>query len=420
MVLKAGAAKAVITPPVNNRLAGYRGRTGKSIGILDDLFARALVLDNGENSTALAVCDLIGVWKDMVSEVRKNVSESTNIPFENVTVTAIHTHTGPDSHLTGADWMSSVSKIVSGTIIAAWNKLKEARIGLGRGESEVGVNRRNPRSPSGPYQLYSWPEGPMDKEVQVLRVEDKNGNLISAIINYQCHPVAMGPRMLQISRDFVGYALDVIEEVKGSGVIPIFLQGTCGNINPRYIWNEPDAPEPLPSPSWPFEKEDLIVKETERLGNMLGGETLRVLESITSFVSEARIKSARKSTTLPFREDLPEMALKRRRGLYERIMSGEKEIPVEVQALALDDVAIIGIPGEVFLEYGLDIKRKSPYEYTFVSELTNQESVGYVVTPESMKEGGYEPKTAVCAPEAGEELVKTSIALLKELHGQIQ
>jgi len=110
--------------------------------------------------------------------------------------------------------------------------------------------------------------------------------------------------------------------------------------------------------------------------------------------------------------------LKRRPEIRQKMMSGENDINVDIQALSFGDVTIVGIPGEVYLEYGLEIKKRSPYKHTFVSELANQESIGYIPTPEAFKEGGYEPTSALCTPEAGQKLVKVSISLLGRLHSQ--
>lgn len=88
---------------------------------------------------------------------------------------------------------------------------------------------------------------------------------------------------------------------------------------------------------------------------------------------------------------------------------------VEVQVLALgDDVAWVGLPGEVFVELGLAIKRRSPFPHTFVVELAN-ECIGYIPDRRSYAEGNYEPESSRCAAGSGERLVEASVALLSRL-----
>ena len=238
-ILKAGLAKVVITPPVGVQLSGYVDRTQPSIGILDDLYAKALVLDDGKERLALVVCDLIGLGKGVVNDARRRIRELTHIKEKNIMITSVHTHTGPDLRFVGEAYIENLKSQLAGAVYAACNDMREANIGVARGQCLVGSNRRNPDSPYGPYFLYSWPEGPMDPTVLVLRIEDASGRIMGALVNYSCHPVTLGPRELRISRDYPGYALKVLENAWGRDIVAIFMNGCCGNINPRWIWDRP-------------------------------------------------------------------------------------------------------------------------------------------------------------------------------------
>ena len=94
--LKAGMAKAVITPPVGTQLSGYSGRTDPSTGVLDNLYAKALVFDDGNERLALVVCDVIGFGIDMVNEMRDIIQKRSGIKPDNTMITCTHTHTGPN------------------------------------------------------------------------------------------------------------------------------------------------------------------------------------------------------------------------------------------------------------------------------------------------------------------------------------
>jgi hypothetical protein len=92
-----------------------------------------------------------------------------------------------------------------------------------------------------------------------------------------------------------------------------------------------------------------------------------------------------------------------------------KPLPVEVQVVALgNDVAWVSLPGEIFVELGLAIKKDSPYPLTMIAELANG-SIGYVPTRQAYQQGNYEVISARCAAGSGEMLVETAIKLLKSL-----
>jgi len=418
--LKAGMAKAVITPPVGVRLCGYAARTQPSIGVLDELYAKALVLDDEEKRLALVVCDLLWVGKELVNDIRKRIRKQADIKEENVMITAIHTHCGPDLEHTDEPYIENLKSQVTGAVSAACNHMKNARIGFASGECYVGMNRRNPKSPSRPYFLYNWPQGSVDPTVTVARIEDETRHVVGVLVNYACHPVTLGPNELNISRDYPGHALRVLEDVFGEDIIAMFVNGCCGNINPAWIFDQPNVSPPPPR-VFPESLEERL-KETRRLGQILGGEALKALQSITDLSSEANLKIKQSNVKLPIRKDVPENILKWIKSTkvgepdyenHQHILKGE-DLVTEIQAIRLNNTAILGLTGEVFVEYQLEIRRKSPLKYTFVSELAN-DSIGYVPTANAYREGGYEPTTTVLERDAGTKLKQAAIKLLKKL-----
>jgi neutral ceramidase len=425
--LKAGMAKVVVTPPVGTQLAGYAGRTDPSTGVSDDLYAKALVLDDGNERLALVVCDLIGFGIDMVNDMRDVIQQRSGIKPDNTMITCTHTHTGPNLRAAENAYVEGLKFHIAGAVAAAASKMQEARIGANKGECLTGANRRNPDSPSGPYNLYKYPEGTMDPTVMVLRVEDTSGNMIGVMTNYAGHPVGWGHKELGISRDYPGFALTVLEKVWGDDIVVIFLQGCCGNLNLNWIWDRPEE-SPMPPRRLPEEFEPRL-KEVRRLGHILGGETLKTAEYITDFVSDVTLKGARKDVKVRIREDLPERMQERvdtirqekkppqqgkRGSVYDAIVAGRGTITTEVQVLRVGDYFIVGLPSEVFVEYQMEVRERSGAPYTFVSELAN-DSISYVPTPEAYEEGGYEARSSSLAPDAGKSLVDGAIDLLEQL-----
>ena len=91
------------------------------------------------------------------------------------------------------------------------------------------------------------------------------------------------------------------------------------------------------------------------------------------------------------------------------------ELPAEIQAIRWGDMAIVGLQGELFVEFGLAIRQSSPFPGTLVVTLANGGLPGYVCTPEACREGGYEVGSSLLAPEAGGLLVKAAESLLQKL-----
>ncbi|MDP6777575.1 MAG: neutral/alkaline non-lysosomal ceramidase N-terminal domain-containing protein, partial [Candidatus Latescibacteria bacterium] len=411
--LQAGMAKTVITPPVGTQLAGYAGRTDPSTGVFDDLYAKALVLDDGENRLALVVCDLIGFGREMVAEIREAVTEQTGIPAEHTMITCTHTHCGPNIRDAGTEYVTGLKSYIAGAASAAADRLVPAKIGVGVGKCYMASNRRHPDSPSGVYNLYRYPEGTMDPTVMVLRAEDLDGNILGAVTNYAAHPVGWGHRELMISRDFPGFALSVLEKAWGPEAVAVFLQGCCGNLNLNWKWDRPDL-SPMPRRDFPEEVEPRL-RELRRLGHMLGGESLNVAESIMDLTVEASLSGKRRDVVLPVRGDLPEKMAERveaireklaagetpdRRTAYHDIAEGKTTITTEVQVLRIGEHYVVGLPSEVFVEYQMEVRERVDAPFTFVSELAN-DTISYVPTPAAYEEGGYEERSTFLAPEAG-------------------
>jgi len=329
-----------------------------------------------------------------------------------------HTHTGPSNEDMGEEWRVILGRKIAGAFLEARRGLRPAKIGVATGECFIGVNRRNPSSPVRPHYLYSWHDGPFEPLVNILRVDDIKGGMICAIVNYGCHGVTLGPHELTISRDFSGYAVDLIERAK-PGSICMFLNAPCGNVNPRWSWEIPQPEDAVPRFNWAGSKprwgelsaQDRF-REAERLGDILGGESLKALEQTIDFHDHADVVARTKNIILPTKKDLPEWH-------RERLKIGESEIAereYELQALKIGEVAVLGLPGEVFLELGMEIRRGSPFEHTLIAELCNQESEGYILTPQACDEGGYEPTASILRADAGVKLVTESIRLLEETH----
>lgn len=421
--MKTGMAEVVITPPVGVRMSGYADRTAGSTGVLDELYARTLVLETGGRLMALVACDLLGLDLPIVTAIRERVSAQCRLPAGQVMITATHTHCGPDlDYLTETEIDELVSRI-AGSVTAALAARREATIGFAVGHCATGVSRRNPRSPRTPYHLYSYPEGTMDSRVLVMAVRDAAGAPLGAVLNYACHPVTLGWNELNLSKDYLEYTSAVLKHAWGPASVPLFLQGCAANINPRWVYDHPEE-DPILPPVWPEGLDDRL-RETARLGRELGGAALSAAESVLRPGDVGRLDSRLIELSLPLRGDmeLPTPTAGRRTGgryptLETRLAAAHGRLATQLQVLRVGDGWIIGLPGEICVEYQLELRRRIAAEHVLVAELAG-DTIDYVTPPELFAEGGYEPGASWVSAEAGALLVTSALKAVQEMGGAV-
>lgn len=413
--IHAGAAEAVITPPVGVDMMGFGGRPSGCIGIHDELYARAVVIAGGDNGNrrriALVATDLCSLDMDIIEKVREGVAAKTGIDADGLFLNSTHTHHGPVTvsiHGLGYRDEQFIARLIEkivGTVAEANDRLAEARLFFGKAPVQIGINRRESRE--GRMVLGDNPEGAVDKEVRVLRVESVNGKPIAAVFNHATHPVCLGGQNLLISADYPGYACDTVRRLLGGGV-PMFLQGCCGNINP------------ISACRGTFEK-------CEESGNQLGEAAVAAWKTAAPLQGSLTPRTVRRNVPLPLMDPpsiedaratlnaeqkrLDEvLARPGNRGeimIHEAFvewaermlaLAEEGNMPrtqdFEIQALALGALGLVGLPGEVFFEYAQQIEAASPFKHNLVLGYHNG-CIGYVPTAAEYPNRGYEVDIAI-------------------------
>lgn len=424
--LKAGAAKINISPYVGINMSGFGSRTRSSEGIHDDLYAKAVVLDDGTTKIGIISCDLLNLDEGSIVAIRERARKLAEIDGENIFICTTHTHSGPlTSPLRGfgkldRGWVNVLEKKIAGAILVADNNLRNARIGAGKGHAEININRRERRDEQ--TVIGSNPEGAIDYEVGVIRIDDINAKPICIMVNYACHPVVLGGDSYLISADYPGYTMGLVERAyQRDGAIAMFLNGTTGDLNPARRGT--------------FE-------QAQRLGTILGSEILEVCAE-TGTTPSAELRMAKEivelqSSELPSEGELENIIKERKAALgasydedreiylswaedaLDMIKRGKKSavVPVEVQVLRMGDIVLAGIPGEVFVEIGLGIKKDSPFKHTYAVAHTNGD-IGYMPTRKAFDEGGYETHMAYklygiypMDQDVAEKMINSSLKLI--------
>lgn len=425
--LRGGCSKVNITPPVGVWLSGYGSRDKPSDDIHDDLYARAIVLDDGSNAVAIISVDLLWIPPQITSEVRAMVKDKTGIPERNILISATHTHFGPrlfsrtklgtqdpDNKVDEA-YVRTLVKKMANSVFLAHRNMQDVTLGAARGRlAEIVYNRRT-RLPDGSVTMsFSLPPevlatrridtspdgstrtvftippakpqltfGPIDPEVWVLRVDDPNGQIVGSLVNFACHAVSGSGYedwFYSISADYPGVTTQLVEQAEGG--ICLLTPGTSGDMVPLKRGREARF----------------------AIGKAIAGEALRRLQFVPT-TDDVEIEAMTAEVTMPLKQELP----------ADRIMDpGEDkmQLTTEFQVLRLGDIYILGLPGEVLVEIGLQIKNRAGIEKLLIIALAN-DPIGYVCHSDAYDEGGYESGAGTnLAKGAGEIMVKEALALI--------
>jgi neutral ceramidase len=226
---KAGAASVVITPQQPMYMAGYAARKEMAEGTEQELFAKALVIEDFQGQRAVIVTmDLIGVSEELRAAVAGPVAEKYQIESQSLLMNASHTHCGPaygrDDAKEYFDWLSGTLVQLVGQ---ALERLETASLSYCYARCGFAMNRRTPTD-SG-YRNHPNPDGPVDHTVPVLRVAGADGQLRAVLFGYACHNTTMG--FLRWLGDYAGYAQEYLEQ-DHPGVIALFMAGCGADQNP--------------------------------------------------------------------------------------------------------------------------------------------------------------------------------------------
>jgi len=440
--LQAGVAGIDITPPLGAPMAGYYHPRGAD-GLLDPLMSKALVLKRGETRMALVVLDVISVTQAITNAAREKIEEQTSIPGNYVMISATHAHTGPElarrskrvddyggKNKLAVEYTQTLPDRIAKTVRAAHERLQPVQLKKATGHCEnLAYNRRfymrdgtvgwNPGKLNPNIVM---PAGPTDPEVGILYVEKPGAKgytqSVATFVNFAMHPDTTGGS--KFSADWPGALARVLSAYHGPQHQTLVGNGTCGNLNNYdFFWG------------WPNKGPG----EQNRIATILGASIFQAYKDLKP-VGDEPIRAQRKTVELALPKITPEevetarkaiaqtkddhganfMTLVRSYRALDVAARNGKPHQVEVQVITLgNDVAWVSLPGEVFVELGLAIKKQSPFPHTFVMGVTN-DCIGYIPDRRSYAEGNYEPESARCAAGSGEKLVDVAVGMLDELH----
>jgi neutral ceramidase len=412
--LRAGAAKIDVTPspgelPKNSR------------GVLDRLYARAIVLESGGSSAALITVDAGAIPTPIWQTVSGQIEKEFGIPIANVLLTATHTHSGG-----GQRTQDYPAKIVESVRLARRN-LAPARVGYGEGASFINVNRQILDA-----QTKRWSEGPnragpSDKTVAVLEFESLAGEPIAVYYNYAVHAVVAG-QLDQISADIPGAASNYIEDSFDGRIVAVWSSGAAGDQNPLYYQQTYDLRDIRTkeyasrgidiSNSMPPGGEGLdrgnpavarLMNQQRQMvlsmGQFLGEEVRYVMRGIDRHQMAVPLRGGYTTISCPGRE-----RTNQGRAGFEGAYTEGAPVEIRLGLLQIGDVMIGAVNAEVFNPIAQRLKHESPYKATMMATLTNGSArSGYIPDDASYGRFTFEVLSSRLQPGCAEASIVNGI-----------
>ncbi len=421
-----GFGETDITPPDGLYMCGSL-EARKNQGMTDPLQAHALVAESNGARIAIVGVDLIGVPKALADEIIAEVAQRAGIPPHAIMISCSHTHSGPYTQeglysfqVTDADYLATLPDRIAASVEQAADRVESASMHIGRSLVHHGLHYRRVLCPDGKV-FNTWmpaalddldlvPQvlgtvGPVDPELWVVRFDRLDGAPLGVFFNFSLHTNShFGSTW---SADYPGVVAEFMREEYGPDLITVYTPGACADINPTMggdRWREG--------------------------AEFFAGQAIAATRRAKQIEGPIQVGAIRREITVPRRDPAtqPCEAIHRlnwggrggRADVFERqvehIAAMPERLTVPINAACLGPFAVASNPGELFVEHGLSIKRRSPFPHTVVAELTN-DLIMYQPTREAFAQQGYETLVGPnrVAMEGIEQIVDTAVMLVEEL-----
>ncbi|MCK5811537.1 MAG: neutral/alkaline non-lysosomal ceramidase N-terminal domain-containing protein [Clostridiales bacterium] len=415
--MKAILGNVKITPAIGTPMGGNVRKDNKVRGVHDDLYCNIIILYDGNKKICLMGYDVVGLKYKTCTSMKKVISTNTDIRFENIIMFATHTHSGPDTCMrmyqgieeTIDTYLDKIEKRILQEIIKL-NQQVYQEVTLTTGKTlihDLSFNRRLIRKNGDVvmnFEQFSIDDivgttGPIDPELLTLGMWNESKKLIGILVNFTLHPAILVGLDWLISRDYIDNFDRQLKKHYGDHLVVLFANGAEGNINHLN-----------------YEKKDQWrdFRETDRIGKKLAEYTKNNIEKAVEVTGD--IKFVSKIAKLPLRPIKKEeiewanMVMIRDKDKEEDMFDGipdktyakmvlamdkrtETTYETVIQGMFMDNFAFVTFPGEVYVEFGLAVKKATTQENTMIIGIANSQS-GYIPKEEAFSQGGYEVRTA--------------------------
>jgi hypothetical protein len=403
---QAGVATRKLTPDGSIWMAGYANRTAPSNGVEQDIFAKALTLDDGAGGRVVIVTfDLIGVPHSLREFVERECARQFNLKPAEILLNASHTHTGPqvspdrmmlerafsrgakkedvDAVKRFETFLQTTTVELIGASLAA---VSPARLEFSQARAGFAMNRRRPEA-GGSYSNNPNPAGPVDHDVPVLKVTGAEGKIRALLFGYACHNTTLSGS--KISGDYAGFAQEYLES-SYAGATALFMMGCGGDQNPY--------PRRGMVPNRPVE--ELARDHGRALANAVSTALAAVARPIRPPLRGAFDRASLEYT--PLAQDVlakfqaPDHTppvIQRAQELARKLQAGQRppalQCPVQVIQFG-QDLTLVAIGGEVVVDYSLRLKKELQGPAAVWVAGYSNDVFGYLASQRVIEEGGYE------------------------------
>lgn len=426
--MKAAFYECDVTPPLGGYLPGYYCPRFAD-DVADRLYSRALVVEDNGNIAAIVSVDTCEVPEEMHEIVTKRIYEYTCISPESVCITSNHTHRGapvsdsPELNLYADKPYTDVFfRLTADAVILAYKRLKEAKLYFAVDEVHGIAFNRNSVLEDGTYRTnYFGPRkgtlAGIDPTLTVIKVEIDD-RPVGAIVNYALHQDTAEP-ITGYTGDYASVISDKLKEEYGNDFVTVFALGTCGDINHH---NYDEKSKGI----------DKLYAHLE-IGEIIAGKAIYAMNNALPIFGD--ISVAKQKITVKKRltnDEKATEAIKKlienktraffdiRNIIYYNSVNITEDYDMYIQVIKIGDVCIYCLPGEIYVNWGLMLKEKSPFSKNILIENCNS-FLGYVPTVEAFDDCSNLYEIVLCChsclvPEAGQTIVDKAIDIAKTLN----
>ena len=427
----AGFAERDFTPTEMGGIMPGSTNTPIATGVELPLLANAAAFTSGDTSIILVSMDILSFHDDYCNEMRARIKKATGVPEENILIAATHAHTSvaveyqlwlcpPDEETSG-----HAADMAVEAAIEAFENREEAKMGFGKTYNATYNFCRDGLTEDG--DIRTWYAGVkqasiVDHYVNVMRVDDTEGNIQCFIVNYANHPDTYGTKT-KYSSDYPGYLREALKKEYGEDVTVLYFNGAEGDVNfvdykykthTSYVGNGLNTAKIIG---------EALAKSVIKLNRTIKTEeTSPIIQSISKTYDAIQRK--------PSAEDLAwgEEAMRNGVGGLDKCFAVEyttedysvlgDTFEIEVHTIRIGEWAMVGLPSEIYSEIGRDIKKDSPFEMTSVISLANG-THGYIAPDYVLDTSAYPARFSMYNAYAGigtaDLLINKSLNQLKEM-----
>lgn len=416
-MVRVGFGERDITPPPGTAFGGFAlERLKPAEGAHDRLMAVAVALAGADGEGIVVACDLQLVTADLVQAAREEIEAAVGVPQTAVMIHATHDHAAPggdasETGIAGADLefgpFELTARVLDGIVgaaIEAHEQLTNARLRLHAGEIPGIARRRHD------------PASPQAAPARLLIARQPDGAPVGAIVHYACHPSVLGPENRLFTADYPGIVRNAISaELAGAPVC--FLNGPAGDLSTRHVRRETSFAElarlggALADQIWRLTEHSGRALRGDRFSSLVRTIELPLAPLPSTLELAHRLEAAEREALAAGEPSDASSRVRRARFAAERagrLRNLASRVPVELQALRLGELRLLGIAGEPFSELGAAIEAAARAPLLVVAPANG--SVGNIAPAALAAQSG-----GILAPGAGELLVQAAGELLREV-----